>query len=179
MWSKILPHLLVTAPQLSEASTNQSFTFPSHKTLTVPASVVAERVVIAFKRKGLVFSCWEALEATSVLQECKKGHPHSQLSQIKLTQTFFFCKPEFSLQWQYKYICTCFVHSAALWILIFMVFFYSHRVFRTTQNEVNPQFSGQPLLHFVSHIKMLENLETLHTLVLNAACWVSQGFFCC
>lgn len=90
---------------------------------------------------------------------------------------FFFCKPEFSLQWQNKYICTCFVHSAALWILIFMVFFYSHRVFRTTQNEVNPQFSGQPLLHFVSHIKMLENLETLHTLVLNAACWVSQGFF--
>lgn len=24
---------------------------------------------------------------------------------------------------------------------------------------------------------MLENLETFHSLVLNAACWVSQGFF--
>lgn len=84
------PHLLVTSPQLSEASTNQCFTFLSHKTPTVPASVVAERAVIAFKRKGLVFSCWKAREAAlSVLKECKKGHLPSQLSQIKLTQTSF------------------------------------------------------------------------------------------
>lgn len=68
----------------------------------------------------------------------------------------------------YLYLHIIFVHSSALWILIFMVFFCSHRVFRTIQNSLNLQFRAQCLLLFVSQVQMLGNLETLHRLVVKA-----------
>lgn len=160
--SKILPRLLLMVTGLSEVSTTRRFMFLFHNSSTVPVWAMLFQKEQQLPLTQRTHKGWKVSGATaSIIRECKTGRLHSKLSQMKPTLPVLAAKLNSVPWWNV-------VRSTALWILIFMVFFCSLRVFRTTQKLFNVWFAGQCLLRFVNQIQTLGNLLTLQSLVLNA-----------